>query len=63
MRKTKIRELKKALGYKGRLSVVEKSFFRSFKREYNKLNKDGRLAFLKLMRDNLGKSKEENKSE
>ena len=59
MRKKKILALKRAIGFKGRLSVVEKSLFRAIKKGYHKLNHNERLQYVDLIyKEGAGKSQE-----
>ena len=49
MRKKRQISLKRALGFRGRLSTVEKSQFRVVKKAYNKLSIGARSKFIDIL--------------
>ena len=49
MRHQKLKQIKRALGYKGSLGTVEKSHLRKIKKLYNKLSYGGRLEFIDML--------------
>lgn len=61
MRKKRLISLKRALGFRGRLSTVEKSQFRGVKKAYNGLSKGSREKFIDILYNaGIEKMKEQN---